>query len=241
MSELSYAQLTEAKFRFFLREKYPTLSSFTYPNQWMIDQIESILEEYPELKTFNYHQLGINALRSLVKKYINDVNVFSVQHDEVLIIEAEPTKSFLTMKEFLILYMLSALNGISLFHLIFSKKKMETIECQTIESFPYVYDNSVVLSNEDKQQYHFIASIAAIINHIYLLPDEFIKKITARAKLPNKFGDNSIADYIEGNESPTSIEDLALITYLNKTPKDIDTAKLSKSKNSNKPDIPQQF
>ena len=166
MSELSYAQLTEAKFRFFLKEKHPTLSSFSYPNEFMLQEIEAILEEFPQLKTFNYHQLGISALRSLVKQYIDDVEVYYNISESVLIIEAKPTKSFLTMKEFLILYMLSALNGISLFHLIFSKKKMETIECQTIESFPYIYDNCVVLTNEDKQQYHFITSIAAIINHI---------------------------------------------------------------------------
>ncbi len=235
MSELSYAQLTEAKFRYFLRKSYPTLSSFTYPNQWMIDQIESILEEYPELKKFNYHQLGINALRSLVKQYIDDVKIFSVHNDEVLIIEAEPTKTFLTMKEFIIMFLLSALTDISLFHLIFSKKKMETIECQTIESFPYVYDNSVVLSNEDKQQYHFITSIAALINHIYLLPDEFIKKITSRAKLPNKFGDSTIADYIKNNKAPVNIEDEHLIKYLKKTSENLDITTLSKSKNSNKP------
>lgn len=235
MSELSYAQLTEAKFRFFLIEKHPTLSSFSYPNQWLIDQIESILEAYPELKTFNYHQLGINALRSLIKKYIKDAKVFFVQNDEVLVIEAEPTKSFLSMKEFLILYMLSALNGISLFHLIFSKKKMETIQCKDLGSFSYIYDNSVVFCNEDKQQYHFITSIAATINHIYVMPDEFIKKITSLSKLPNKFGDSTVADYIENNELPVNIEDEHLIKYLKKTPKDINTAKLSKSKNSNKP------
>jgi hypothetical protein len=199
MSELSYAQLTEAKFRYFLREIYPTLSSFSYPNEFMLQEIEAILEEFPELKTFNYHQLGISALRSLVKQYIDDVEVYYNMSELVLIIEAKPTKSFLTKKEFLILYMLSALNGISLFHLIFSKKKMETIGCQSIESFQYIYDNSVVLNNEDNQQYHFITSIAAIINHIYLLPDEFIKKITSRSELPNKFGDSTIADYIENN------------------------------------------
>ena len=235
MSELSYAQLTEAKLRFFLLEKYPTLSSFTYPNQWMIDQIESILEEYPELKTSNYHQLGINALRSLVKKYVHDVKVYHDIDDEVLIIEASPTKSFLTMKEFLILFILSSLNTISLFHLIFSKKKMETIQCKDLGSFSYIYDNSVVFCNEDKQQYHFITSIAATINHIYVMPDEFIKKITSLPKLPNKFGDSTVADYIENNELPVNIEDEHLIKYLKKTPKDINTAKLSKSKNSNKP------
>lgn len=235
MSELSYAQLTEAKFRFFLKEKHPTLSSFSYPNEFMLQEIEAILEEFPQLKTFNYHQLGISALRSLVKQYIDDVEVYYNISESVLIIEAKPTKSFLTMKEFLILYMLSALNGISLFHLIFSKKKMETIECQTIESFPYIYDNCVVLTNEDKQQYHFITSIAAIINHIYLLPDEFIKKITALPKLPNKFGDSTITDCIENNKSPANIEDEHLIKYLKKTSENIDIAMLSKSKNSNKP------
>ena len=235
MSELTYAQLTEAKFRFYLRERYPTLSSFSYPNEFMLREIEAILEEFPELKSFNYHLLGISALRSLVKQYINDVEVFSDQNDEVLIIEAEPTKSFLTMKEFIIMFLLSALTDVSLFHLVFSKKKMETIECQNVESFPYVYDNSVVLSNKDKQQYHFITTITSIINHIYLLPDEFIKKITLRSKLSNKYGDSTITDYIESNVSILNIEDIALITYLKKRPKNIDTTKLSKSKNSNKP------
>jgi len=234
MSELSYAQLTEAKFRFFLRERYPTLSSFTYPNQWMIDQIESILEEYPELKTFNYHQLGINALRSLVKQYIDDVEVYYNKSELVLIIEAEPTKSFLTMKEFIVMFLLTALTNISLFHLIFSKKKMETIECQDIEPFPYIYENSVVLKNEDKQQYHFITSISSIINHIYLMPDEFIKKITARAKLPNRFGYSTIADYIKSNKAPANIEDEHLIKYLKKTSENIDMATLATNR-KNKP------
>lgn len=235
MSELSYAQLTEAKFRFFLKEKYPTISSFSYPNEFMLQEIEAILEEFPELKTFNYHQLSISALRSLVKQYIDNVEVYYNKSESVLVIEAEPTKTFLTMKEFIVMILFSALTNISLFHLIFSKKKMGTIECQNVESFLYVYDNSVVLNNEDKQQYHFITSIAAIINHIYLLPDEFIKKITARPKLPNKFGDSTIADYIENNKAPVDIEDEHLNKYLKKTSKNLDMAMLSKSKNSNKP------
>jgi hypothetical protein len=235
MSELSYAQLTEAKFRFFLKERYPTLSSFSYPNQSMIDQIESILAVHPELKTFNYHQLGISALRGLVKQYIEDVDIYYYKSDEVLIIVAEPIKSFLTMKEFIVMFLLSALTDISFFHFIFSKKKLETLECQYVESFPYIYENSVVLNNEDKQQYHFITSISSIIDHIYLLPDEFIKNITSRSKLPNKHGDSTIADYIECNKLPVNVEDIALTAYLKNNPQNIDFTKLSKRKNNNKP------
>lgn len=233
MSELSYAQLIEAKFRFFLKEKYPTTSSFSYPKQWIIDQFESILEEFPLLKAINYQELGISGLLSLIETIIADVNVFTNEDNTVLIIEASATKPFLTMKEFIVIFLFSALTNISLFHFIFSKKKMETIECQNIESFLYIYENCVVLSNEDKQQYHFITSISSIINHIYLMPDEFIKKIAALPKLLNKLGDSSIADYIEGNKPSVKIEDVALTKYLKNKPHKIDNAKVSKNKNSN--------
>jgi hypothetical protein len=233
MSELSYAQLIEAKFRFFLKEKYPTTSSFPYPKQWLIDQFESILEEFPVLKAINYQELGISGLLSLIETIIADVNVFTNEDNTVLIIETGAIKPFITIKEFIVMFLLSALTDISLFHFIFSKKKMETINFNDVEAFPYIYENSVVLKNEDKQQYHFITSIVSIINHIYVLPDEFIKKITSRPKLLNKYGDSTLSEYIENNEL-RSIEDLALITYLKKTPKDIDMVKLSKSKNNNK-------
>jgi len=234
MSELSYAQLTEAKFRFYLKERYPTVSSFSYPNEFMLQEIEAILEEFPELKTFNYHQLSISALRSLIKQYIDDVEVYYNKSESVLVIEAEPTKEFLTMKEFIVMFLFSALTNVSLFHLIFSKKKMEVIECQNVESFTYIYENCVVLTNEDKQQYHFITSIGSIINHIYLLPDEFIKKITSLPKLPNKFGDSTIADYIKSNKAPANIDDEHLIKYLKKTPKNIDMAMFATNR-KNKP------
>ena len=234
MSELSYGQLIDAKFRFYLKERYPTTSSFLYPNQFMIDQIESILETHPELRAFNYHQLGINALISLVKKYIHDVKVYHFRDDEVLVLEASPTKSFLTMKEFLILFILSSLNSISLFHLIFSKKKLETIKCKDYESFTYIYENSAIIKNEDKLQYHFVSSIFAIVNHIYLLPDETIKQITLLPNLPNKFADDTIADYIENNHQTLNVEDALLTKYLTNVPQNIDAAKLSQRKNSKK-------
>jgi len=233
-NEMSYGQLKEEKLRFILKEKYPAISSFSYPKQWVIEIIESILAEFPLLKAINYQELGISGLLSLIETIIADVNVFTNEDNTVLIIEASATKPFLTMKEFIVMFLFSALTNITLFHFIFTKKKLETINVNDVEAFPYVYDNSVVLSNEDKQQYHFLTSIAAIINHIHLLPDEFIKKITALPKLPNKFGDKTIADYIKSNKAPTNIDDEHLIKYLKKTPKDIDTAKLSKSKNSNK-------
>lgn len=234
MSELSYGQLIDAKFRFYLKERYPTTSSFLYPNQFMIDQIESILETHPELRAFNYHQLSINALISLVKKYINDVKVYHSIDDEVLILEASPTKSFLTMKEFLVLFILSSLNSISLFHLIFSKKKLETLKCKDYESFAYIYENSAAIKNEDKLHYHFVSSIFSIVNHIYLLPDEFIKRKTLLPKLPNKFGNDTIADYIENNHQTLNVEDALLTKYLINLPQNIDAAKLSQRKNSNK-------
>lgn len=112
---------------------------------------------------------------------------------------------------------------------------MSTLECQYVESFPYIYENSVVLNNEDKQQYHFITSISSITDHIYLLPDEFIKNITSRSKLPNKYGDSTIADYIECNKLPVNVEDIALTAYLKNNPQNIDFTKLSKRKNNNKP------
>jgi len=234
MSEMSYAQLKEEKLRSLLKTKYPEISSFSYPKQWVIELIESILEEFPLLKAINYQELGINGLLSLIKKLIDDVQVFTDESETVLILEAQPTKSFLTMKEFIIMFLLSALTDISLFHFIFTKKKLEMIDCKGFDSFPYFDNSSVVLTNEEKQQYHFITSLEFLVNYIYISPDEFTQKITSANDIIKQYGDSSIADYIDSDTTDNGVADSVLIHYLRTTPQDINTDRPSKNKN-NKP------
>jgi len=77
MSEMSYGQLQEEKLRSQLKAKYPEISSYSFSQQWVIELIESILEEFPILKAINYQELGVNGLLSLVKTLIHDVEVFN--------------------------------------------------------------------------------------------------------------------------------------------------------------------
>jgi len=218
MSEMSYGQLQEEKLRSQLKAKYPEISSYSFSQQWVIELIESILEEFPILKAINYQELGVNGLLSLVKTLIHDVEVFTDESETVLIIEAQPTKSFLTMKEFIIIFLLSGLTEISLFHLIFTKKKMETVDCKDFEAFPYIDNSSVVLNNEEKRQYHFITSIKSLVNYFYTSPDNFTKKMTSAIEFLKQYGDSSIADYIDKSKKEMNIDDIALTNYLNKDP-----------------------
>ena len=227
MSEMSLAQLKEEKLRAQLKVKYPEISSYSFPQQWIIEIIESILEEFPILKAINYKELGVNGLLSLVNTLIYDVEVFTDESETVLIIEAQPTKSFLTMKEFIIMFLLSALTDISLFHLIFTKKKLETIDCKDFDVFPYIVNSSVVQINTEKHQYHFITSIKSLVNYIFTSPDNFTKKVTSATEFIKQFGDSSIADYIDKSKAEINIDDIYLTNYLNKEPRVINTEKTS--------------
>ncbi len=227
MSEMSYAQLKEEKLRSLLRTKYPEISSYTFPQQWIIEIIESILEEFPMLKAINYQELGASGLLSLVKTLIHDVEIFTDGNETLLVIEALPTKSFLTMKEFIIMFLLSALTDISLFHLIFTKKKLETIDCKDFEVFPYIDSSSVVLINTEKYQYHFITSIKSLVSYIFTSPDDFTKKMTSETEFIKQYDNSSIADYIDMSKVKMNIDDIALINYLSKDPIVINTEKSS--------------
>jgi hypothetical protein len=227
MSEMSYAQLKEEKLRSLLKVKYPEISSFSFPQQWVIELIESILEEFPMLKAINYQELGANGLLSLVKTLIHDVEMFIDENETVLIIEARPTKSFLTMKEFIIIFLLSGLTKISLFHFIFTKKKMETIDCKDFEAFSYIDNSSVVQTNKEKRQYHFFTSVKSLVNYFYTSPDNFTKKMTSAIEFLKQYGDSSIADYIDKTRAEVNIDDISLTNYLSKDPIVIYTEKAS--------------
>ncbi|MCW8834023.1 MAG: hypothetical protein OQK03_11935 [Colwellia sp.] len=223
MCEMSFSQLKEEKLRELLYEEYPHISSFGYSKQWMIDQIESLLEEFPFLRTMNYQEIGVNGLLALIKSKIDDVEVFSVRGNRVLVIEAKPSKPFLTMKEFMLFFVLSVFTKFSLFHFIFGKKKMETINCKYKEAFFYIYENSVVLMNQEKQQYHFIMSIESLINYIYTSPDQLVKKLSGSSSLPNKYGDHSISDFIiSDRNNKKEITDIELDIYLKEESQYID-------------------
>jgi hypothetical protein len=212
---MSFSQLQEEKLRELLSEEYPHISSYGYSKQFMIDQIESLLEEFPFLRTINYQEIGINGLLALIKSNIDDVEISSHRGDSVLVIEANPSKPFLTMKEFMLFFVLSVFTKFSLFHFIFSKKKMETINCKDEEAFFYIYENSVVLTNQDKQQYHFITSVESLINYIYISPDQIVKKLSGSSSLPNKYGENSISDFIiSDRNNKKNITDIELEIYL---------------------------
>ena len=223
MCEISFSQLQEEKIRELLNEEYPHISSFGYSKQFMIDQIESLLEEFPFLRTINYQEIGLNGLLALIKSNIDDVEISSHRGDSVLVIEANPSKPFLTMKEFMLFFVLSVFTKFSLFHFIFSKKKMETINCKDEEAFFYLYENSVVLTNQEKQQYHFITSIESLINYIYLSPDQFVKKLSCSSSLPNKYGNTSISDFIKSDSNnKKDITDIELDIYLKEESQYID-------------------
>lgn len=226
MSEMSYGQLREEKLRELYKYKYPSTSSFSYSKQWMIEQIESLLVEYPVLRTINYQEYGANGLLALIKTLIDDVEVISYHSDTVLVIEAKPSKPFLTMKEFMLIFFLSSFTKFSLFHIIFAKKKMQSIDCKDEEAFFYLYENSVVLTNEEKQKYHFITSIESIVDYIYLSPDQLIKKLSRNSELPNSYGNASISEYIDNNKIVNNLDDNQLNEYLKKEPIYIDIKKL---------------
>jgi hypothetical protein len=231
MSEMSYAQLKEEKLREIFKEKYPTLSSFSYPNQFMIEQIESILESFPLLKTLNFNELSIKSLLSLIETLIDDVKVFTNEDNTVLIVEANVTKPFITMKEFIVMFLFSALTGFSLFHFIFTKKKLETIDFKDVEAFPYIYNNSVVLTNHKKQQYHFFMSLSSFITDIYTSIEAFLNTKELTVKSTQKCGDTSIANYIDSGEANKDIDDSVLTDYLQNNPQDFDTSSLYANRN----------
>jgi hypothetical protein len=229
MSELTYAQLRAEEIEQKLKEFYPAIPS--YSNQWMLQLIESLLQQHPQLKSQNFHLLTIKDLLHLINTYVEDVTPYYDVDNSVLVIEAKPTKPFISIKEFIVLFIISALKQISLLHFIFGIKRMQSVKCIEVESFPYIYQSSVVLINEDKQQYHFINSINLLVQEVSLQPDEFVNKISSRPTNSNKHGDSTIQYYIENNEFRKDIEDTTLIAYLKMNPENIDIKVLSKNIN----------
>lgn len=234
MYNLPLGYLIEEYTRSKLQEKHPELSVFSSRNDWIIQQIESLLEEYPILKTLNYQELSANDLLRIITTQIKYVEVISHENNDVLVVFSEPTSPFLSRKDLILIILLCIVSDFSICHFIFNTKKLDCIDCQDHEAFFYLHESSAIFKNEDKNQYHLISSLKTLMSYLYLYeqPNKVISKLN---NFNNIFNGCSIAECIDKQNNKQNIDDEKLKNYLTKRPENIDINKIRKNKRKLRP------
>jgi hypothetical protein len=90
--------------------------------------------------------------------------------------------------------------------------------CKDCEVFPHIFESSVLILNSDKYRFHMLTSVKSLIEHIFVMPDDYVRELTNLSEIPNKYGDFSVTHQIKEHTNDQEVDDLNLKGFLKRNP-----------------------
>ncbi len=216
MSNVSYAQLLEDRLREILSDRHGVLLSTS--NKWLIDQIETLINGYPELQKLDLYRLTLPELYSAIENLCGGASaVYNEQYD-VLFVEAVVEETFFNRTTFILIFLLCVLAGISLFKVKASHEYIDSLSYRDAIYFDDFISNSKIINDLEKKAYYFNTSIYSIFHFIYFLQDEKLEKYGSRKTKEGVYKNMPMAEYIKIKSEKVVINDPFLDIYINNFP-----------------------
>jgi hypothetical protein len=197
------SQFIEAK----LKEKSEQKSGFKFEdssnNDWIIESIETLLNCYPILRKFNYKEMSLEQLQALVESLFKKLEMEYSEDNELIFVDLTEMKTLISFKEMMLWIIFALLNDKSHVDFTFNEKLFDDIKISDTDVLDYLCDNSYVLKNTIKKEYHFTLSLAAILGFDYNNQDPITSSLVVIQQYYKR--DLSLKEYIEYRKTGQNI------------------------------------
>lgn len=215
-TELSNAELIEQAIRNNINKKSGVKLLETRSN-WVVEQIEMLLNCYPILRKYNYKTMGLEKLYALILTLSEHLEMNYEEQEGLLFVEySDELKSIMSLKEMFLWVLLGAFKEKTHIHFKFEESVLKKIQIDNQGAIDYLCDNSYLIPVSEKKEYHFIMSIASVLSFDYKKQDSIINTILSLQKNSNKH--LPLLNYIEYRSTGRNID---LHPELQKQSKDI--------------------
>lgn len=203
-TELSNAELIEQAIRNNIKKK-SGMKLLETTNDWVVEQIEMLLNCYPILRKYNYKVMGLEKLYALLLTLSEHLEMDYEEQEDILFVEySNELKSIMSLKEMLIWVLLGAFKGKSHIHLKFEESVLKEIKIDNQGAIDYLCDNAYLIPVPEKKEYHFVMSIASVLSFDYKAQDSIVKTILSLQKKNNQ--SLSLLSYIEYRNTGRNID-----------------------------------
>lgn len=203
-TELSNAELIEQAIRSNINKK-SGIKLLETSNDWVVEQIEMLLNCYPILRKYNYKTMGLEKLYALILTLSDHLEMDYEEQDDLLFVEyTNELISIMPLKEMFLWLLLGAFKGKSHVHFKFDECVLNRLKIDKKGAIDYLCDNSYLIPVPEKKEYNFIMSIASVLCFNYKKLDPIINTILSIQKNSNK--DLSLLNYIEYNRTGKNID-----------------------------------
>lgn len=203
-TELSNAQLIEEAIRNNINKK-SGVKLLEIRSDWVVEQIEMLLNCYPILRKYNYKIMGLEKLYALILSLSEHLEMDHEEQDDLLFVEyTNELKSIMSLKEMFIWILLGAFKGKSHVHFKFDECVLNKLKVDNKRATDYLCDNSYLIPVPEKKEYHFIMSIASVLSFDYKKLDPIVNTILSIQKNNNKH--LTLLNYIEYRRTGQNID-----------------------------------
>jgi len=174
-------------------------------NCWMLEELEKLLNCYPELRKFNYKRLSLNQIEELIKCLSEYVEIPYAEDNDLLIVDLTEMKNLLSLKELILWLIIASLKGKSHVHIKYEEEIFNERKVSESNAIDYLCDNSRFIVNGAKKECHFITSVSAILSFDYKNQDPIIGTLKS---IQHKRKKNlSLKEYIKYRKVGQNIDD----------------------------------
>lgn len=172
-------KLTDAEYIEKILEEsiYTTTGLRLQPNQWLIDEIEKLLNCYPLLRKFNYKVMGLSGLQALIQSLSESLEMKYSEDDDLLFVDLTEMKTLFSLKEMILWMIIASLNNKSHVHYKLDEQLLNEMKVSEFKAIDHLCDNSYFIANSTKKECHFTLSIAAVLSFDYKNQDSIINSI----------------------------------------------------------------
>lgn len=203
-TELSNAELIEQAIRANIN-KTSGIKLLETSSDWVVEQIEMLLNCYPILRKYNYKTMGLAKLYALILSLSEHLEMEYEEQDDLLFVEyTNELKSIMSLKEMFLWVLLGAFKEKSHIHFKFDEYVLNKLKVDNRSAIDYLCDNSYLIPAPEKKEYHFIMSIGSVLSFDYKKLDPIINTILSIQKNNNKH--LTLINYIEYRRTGQNID-----------------------------------
>ena len=175
------------------------------PNDWVIQQIEILLNSYPFLRSINYKVMSLDELQAKVQRLFESLGMKYTEEDDLIFVDLTEMQTFFSLKEMIVWLIIASLAEKSHVHFKFDKKLFNDVKVSEANVIDYLCDNSYFIANSAKKECHFILSVTAILGFDYNNQDDIVSSLKSIKQQHKK--DLSLSAYINYRKFGQNIDD----------------------------------
>jgi len=174
-------------------------------NNWMVTELESLLNCYPKLRKYNYKKMSLDEIKALIQSLSEYLEIQYSEDDDLILVDLTEKKKFITLRELIMWLIIASLTDKSHVHFKYSEELINNMKVSEASAIDYICDNSYFIINRVKGECHFILSVAATLSFDYSKQDKIINTLVSIQKRSNK--NLSLSAYINYRNYGQNIND----------------------------------